>query len=444
MSEKAGAKLPCPLCGHPLDPGASKCDNCGASVPKQTKDSLALLMKVLNVTPEQAARLYNLGYRKPDDLKEKNLWDVLEEEPKLFLCPECGAFVHEKDQKCQRCGAEFAGEAMEIEDYLLREERPCPHCGEPIHTDAILCPTCGKPVAEAKGVTLGSTYMCPSCGVTVLEGQKECEVCGASLSPTALIASKAMEMEAKACPKCGGTLDPETGICPFCSKKAEAEPDEAMEEIDQFLEHLASTPPGGGKLKVSPEEKPAKPPQMFVVEPPKPEIEKVAEKPLEKAPVTMEELEAEVALEQLEEEVKTLPMIKVLRPSHSKLPRSPPPVEAPAESGTLILVAELMLYATAFCLSLQYFASKTGSAALEWALFLFFGAAFGLSLGIIVLASKGMKAGMLRAWPQVVGTILIIAVPLERYLAASLSLGETYWFLGSTRTSLLTLSASCS
>ena len=442
MSEKTGAKLPCPLCGEPLDWGASKCSNCGASVPKQTKDSVQLLMKVLNVDSGQAVRLYNLGYRKPDDLKGKNLWELLEEEPKLFLCPECGAFVHEKEQKCQRCGAEFAGEAMEIEDYLLREERPCPHCGESIHTNATSCPACGKPVAEAKGVALGSTYMCPSCGVTVLEGQKECEVCGANLSPTALIASKARELEATACPKCGGTLDPETGICPFCSKATPeatptTAPEEGMEEIDQFLEHLASTPSGGGRLKPA-TERGAPSPHSAATEPPKsavrdgeaierpPEeksidelLEMIPLQPLEKEPEPAIEAEVEAALEELETQVKTLPMVKVLKPSYAKLPKDALPAKPSVDRARLAFAAELFLYATAVCLSLQYFAFRAEVVALEWGLFLFYAAALGMAVGFLALTSVSPQREVSRRLPQILGTLAIAIVPLHWYLGAA-------------------------
>jgi len=415
LAKPSPVDLPCPLCGEPLDPKAVKCKNCGASVPKQTRDSLASLMKGLSIEAHQAQRLYNLGYRKPEDMKGKNLDEVLEQQPKLFLCPACGSFVHEKDQKCSRCGAEFAGEAMEIEDYLVREERPCPHCGEPIHIDAATCPACGKPVAEPKGVSLGSTYMCPSCGVTVLEGQKECEVCGASLSPTALIASKALEIGAKACPKCGGTIDPETGICPYCSR---AESGEVMEEIDKFLEHLSTIPTAKG----GPRQKPAEAPPLPAKKPSKEEVEEFVAPYKPAAPVFEiektegeEEIRAEAALEELEVEVKALPKVRLLKPSYARLSRAVPAPKTASDSGGLLILAEVMLYTTALGLSLQYFASKTGVAALEWVLFILFGSACGLAMGTIALSAREPLKGLYRAWPQVLGTLVILAVPLHWY-----------------------------
>ena len=387
-------------------------------MPKRTREALRILMEGLGIDSEKAQRLYNLGYRKPEDLKGKDLDDILGKETKLFLCPACGAFVTEKDEKCQRCGAEFGGDAMEIEDFLVREERPCPSCGEPIHIDAGRCPACGQPVGEPEGVSLGSTYMCPKCGVTVLEGQKDCEVCGASLSATAMIASKAVELAAKACPECGGTLDPETGICPYCSKvEKAAEPEEGMEEIDQFLEHLSSIPVGKGGPK-----------QREVLAPPpserKPSIEEVEkliapfkepepEKPLEEA-------KAEAALKELEVEVKALPKIKLLKPSYSKLVRAPPARRRVGEPPRTLAIGEIMMYATAVALSLQFFASKTGSAALEWVLFVFFGAASGLAVGAIGLIVEDVWETVKRAWRPILGTLVVLAVPLHWYAGASL------------------------
>ncbi len=419
MAENNPSPLPCPLCGESLDPDSPKCKNCGASVPRQTRDALALLMEGLNVDSPKAQRLYNLGYHKPEDLKGKDLDDILGQEPKLFLCPSCGAFVHEKDEKCQRCGAEFGGDAMEIEDFLVREERPCPNCGEPIHIDATSCPACGQPVGEPKGVSLGSTYLCPKCGVTVLEGQKDCEVCGASLSATAMIASKTMEIAAKACPKCGGTLDSETGICPYRHKEEKkAEPEEGMEEIDQFLEHLSSIPAGKGGPK--PKEAPAPPPMEK-----KPSMEEVEEliapyKAPEPEKPREEEVRAEAALDELEVEVKALPKVKLLKPSYSRLVRAPPSRKSTGEPPWTLIMAELMLYATAVALSLQYFASKTGSAALEWVLFVFFGAASGLALGAIALIVNDVRKSLSRAWLPTIGTLIILAVPFHWYAGASL------------------------
>ena len=450
MAEKTGTQIPCPICGEPLNPKATKCENCGASVPKPARDSLADLMKSLKVDAEQAQKLYNLGYRNAEELKDRDLSKVLQEEPKIFLCPECGAFVHEKDEKCTRCGAEFAGEAVEIEDFLLREERPCPHCGEPVHTDAASCPACGKPITEVKGVSLGSTYMCPSCGVTVLEGQKECEVCGQELTPAALIASKALELEGKACPKCGGTLDPETGLCPYCTGMeeaeevvAEGEAEEVMEEIDKFLEHLATTKPA----KKKPGERIPASPDMFRVSPTKAKqppvklIEKSIEKPkeeeIEVSPERAEieaELEAlpleqideatvektaEVALGGLEAEVKSLPKVKVLKSSFSKLPKKVPAAREIVESETIGRTAEGLLYATAIGLSLQFFASRIGEVILDWALFLLFGTAWGLSMGIIALSSRNLRKGLVLHWQQIIGTMIILIVPIHWYAGSA-------------------------
>lgn len=414
MPSKSPYSLPCPLCGEPLEPEATKCKNCGASVPKQTRESLTALMDGLMIDAQKAQRLYNLGYRKPQELKGKDLEEILAQEPKLFLCPSCGAFVHEKDEKCQRCGAEFGGDAMEIEDFLVREERPCPNCGEPIHVDAATCPACGKPVAEPKGVSLGSTYMCPSCGVTVLEGQKDCEVCGQSLSATALIASKAMEIEARACPKCGGTLDPETGVCPFCSKGAKV--DEGMEEIDQFLEHLSAIPAGKG----GPKPKEAPPPVQK-----KPSMEEVEElvapyKAPEPEKPPEEQVKAEAALDELEAEVESLPMVKLLKPSYSKLARAPAAPKGITGSHGALAAAEIMLYATAVALSLQYFASRTGNASIEWALFVFFGAATGFALGTMALLVTNLRSAVFRSLLPLMGILVILAVPLHWYGGGSL------------------------
>jgi len=424
--DQAAQELSCPLCGEPLDVRADNCENCGASIPKQVRDELKLLMKKLNISAEQAQRLFNLGYKKPEDLKGKDIDDVLKEEPKLFMCPECGAFVQESEDKCSRCEAEFAGEAVEIEEYLLREERPCPHCGESIHKDAETCPSCGKSIIEEAGVSLGSTYLCPTCGVTVLEGQKECEVCGTDLSPTSLITSKALEIAVATCPNCGASLESETEPCPYCTKEEVGEEaEEVMEEIDKFLEQLATMPTAREKARAEVQraltpsvEKPLEkaPPISPKVEIPveKTEVEKV--RPVEEVVEKGLEVETEVALEELEAGVKELPMIKLLKPSKAKIPSKAPPLRISAESGGLANAAETILYATGVGLSLQYFVATTGNIAFGWALFVFFGFAWGMAIGIIVLASKSLKQSLKRSWQTLLGTLIILIVPLHWYL----------------------------
>ena len=284
------------------------------------------ILALSGIGAKKAEALYNAGFRSIDDIRNASLEDLMkvkgigetlarrikeafeqrdeEDGLKLYLCPNCGAFVSDEDKVCPKCGTPLNGEeeiekspeTLEIEDKLVEKEADgfwykkdehklviCPECGAFIPEDAKVCPKCGTifegeeeieghekqeegPV-EADGHWYKEPspriYLCPECGAFVSEEDKVCPKCGTPLngeeeiekSPETLeLEDKLVEKEADGfwykkdehklviCPECGAFIPEDAKVCPKCGTVFEGEEEieprengeESAEDADGF------------------------------------------------------------------------------------------------------------------------------------------------------------------------------------------------------------------
>jgi len=138
----------------------------------------------------------------------------------VFGCASCGRTVSGLEERCPRCGQEFAANA--------RFE--CPFCGEFVEIRKARCPACGTSFAslsEAREASdsaldavteavleearpapgeLRKPYVCPSCDAPLQGTETACPNCEIALD----------QLEAFECPKCGGPVGREDDECPEC------------------------------------------------------------------------------------------------------------------------------------------------------------------------------------------------------------------------------------
>jgi len=138
----------CPVCQEPLAPDETECANCGAFV---IDEAVVRLSRAFGIDREKALHLFEAGFRRPEQLRGRDVDGVLErrETGLLFICTNCGSFVATGDSRCSRCNAEFeedeepqtgwAGEESDILDLLL-----CPNCGADNTPDWAECEICGE------------------------------------------------------------------------------------------------------------------------------------------------------------------------------------------------------------------------------------------------------------------------------------------------------------
>lgn len=143
----------------------------------------------------------------------------------VFGCSSCGRTVSGSEERCPRCGQEFA-------DDVLFE---CPFCGELIGVRAVSCPACRTrfaALAEAREASdtalesvteamleegrpteeqLNKPYVCPSCDAPLAGTEAACPNCEIPLEA----------LEAFECPKCGGPVRPDDDECPECGARFE-------------------------------------------------------------------------------------------------------------------------------------------------------------------------------------------------------------------------------
>ncbi|HEX9340265.1 MAG TPA: tetratricopeptide repeat protein [Thermoplasmata archaeon] len=213
----------CPVCQEPIPPDETECENCGAFV---IDEAVVRLSRALGLDREKALKLFEQGFRHPDQLRDRDPDAVLEngEVGLLFICTNCGGFVAGGDLKCPRCSAEFEPDTEEVgaaeEDIL----------------DIVLCPICG---ADNDVAT------------------PECEICGEPL------------ME--------GILPKPT---PEPAKAPEAlTTEEVLARVDDFLEHFEPPPP-----EVAPPTPTPKPPTERPSPPAEPDVAPVPRPPAAPAP----------------------------------------------------------------------------------------------------------------------------------------------------------------
>jgi len=256
------------------------------------------LAKVKGITPELAADIKN-------NLSFEN---GKEEGPSLYLCPGCGAFISETTDECPKCG--LAMEEDEEDDFAQKdpgyeeetqlnaepetvegteEKRPrlylCPDCGAFLSESTNKCPMCGieimgeeegdEDAIQASGWhkdTDKALIVCPICGNFTLAGQARCENCNAELPeemevettsswykgeqkpdpiksvlkvdeediPEEQLPSK-MEDDAGSislCPFCGAMKAADAEECAYCGSKFMKEKSEAPTEAELEVEKI--------------------------------------------------------------------------------------------------------------------------------------------------------------------------------------------------------------
>ena len=116
----------CPFCGDMVSPGSKKCPSChvdfaeflSKSQKKMSHVSMdKLLMDIINLESSQ----------------------IKQEQRKIFSCPNCSWMLDGTEDKCPRCGTDFA------EDSAFQ----CPICGAFVDPDASKCVECGAVFAGA-------------------------------------------------------------------------------------------------------------------------------------------------------------------------------------------------------------------------------------------------------------------------------------------------------
>ncbi len=214
----------CPECGAFVPADADVCPICGADLSAGEEE--------IESEAESATQL-------KDDL-------FLDDEPKLYVCKVCGAFIKEEYEACPICGAPMpenrADMSVSAEDKLEDEERNikaiqgffgvqdlnrlenvdtdilesvseldiCSNCGAFVRPEALECPICGAPLVpeidekeeekvtdealmelealkdELIGANIEDTeneeHICPLCGSPVPAGVSRCPVCGVSFA----------------------------------------------------------------------------------------------------------------------------------------------------------------------------------------------------------------------------------------------------------------------
>jgi len=393
-------KVPCPLCGEPLEEGSLQCKNCGCAVPQETVEALKRLMRVLRIGPQKAMALYEFGYKDPDQLKDKDIEDLLAIRNRgrsevIYLCSECGAFVGGEEEICSKCGTKIGGEAELVEDYIFKEEEKeeeylCTQCGALVSFRADACPYCGRNISgigeEAEGIPLisGSTWMCSECGAIAEEDSKQCDICGTPLTPerrigVADVSTLGQKEQVEFCRNCGAIFAPDTKICPICLE----EPTKEGMDVDRILKQL-----GSEEL----EER---------IENPKP-----ADKVLDKGGG------ARISGKR----GKAYP-VKIPLQDRSNKVRP----EAPRKSfGEIERGREYVVYASLAALVVEYIFGQVAPIGYEWGIFFLFGVIFGLGAGLFASTLNHFKPGCKRSLSLLFGSLLILVVPIHWYAGISL------------------------
>jgi len=147
----------CPVCDSTIDDDARQCPDCNTDLSlfdvdsdgvsdvertpipagKAIDDILASIVKDKEVRPDIFDHMKTIANGTQE---EDILADTPGEQGAEFACPDCGARVAEKAQRCPSCGAEFADETV--------EQFECPLCNAVVDVDATSCPSCGVQFAQ--------------------------------------------------------------------------------------------------------------------------------------------------------------------------------------------------------------------------------------------------------------------------------------------------------
>ena len=121
----------CPTCGSFVGADAATCLKCGASLEGEEE-----------APPAEPRRVEGLPPR------------TLPDEPSLFICTNCGAFLRSEETTCSLCGVGF--ETGEVAEQALAPPAEkagalsiCPSCGALVPRAAAKCGICGRPLPHA-------------------------------------------------------------------------------------------------------------------------------------------------------------------------------------------------------------------------------------------------------------------------------------------------------
>lgn len=106
-----------------------------------------------------------------------------------YVCPTCGAPVHQGDAFCSGCGIAVVIAPVQAAEPVAPAGPTCNHCGEPINEGDLFCMACGArqeeeavsepaPV-EPAALEVPATPVCVQCGAAINEGDLFCMTCGA-------------------------------------------------------------------------------------------------------------------------------------------------------------------------------------------------------------------------------------------------------------------------
>jgi RNA polymerase subunit RPABC4/transcription elongation factor Spt4 len=110
----------CPFCGDMVAPGSKECPSCHV-------DFAEFMSKTRRKASNDSIDSLLMDIIKLESLRVKR------EDTKTFSCPNCSWMLDGTEEKCPKCGHEFA------EDSALQ----CPICGSIVDAGATVCPECG-------------------------------------------------------------------------------------------------------------------------------------------------------------------------------------------------------------------------------------------------------------------------------------------------------------
>jgi len=154
--------------------------------PLHMSESLRLFVHDLGLTPSQALRLFDAGYKSLGALKaaskgelgaiegfapadvDRVLKALASTASPPMPCAFCDALLPKGARRCPRCGEPVGGEA-----------KPCARCGAPVPPGEDACPVCGLSLTAVAEKAGPSRTACAACGELIPSGSATCPSCGA-------------------------------------------------------------------------------------------------------------------------------------------------------------------------------------------------------------------------------------------------------------------------
>ena len=116
----------CVDCGHPNEPQAAFCGNCGSPM----RTPRARPPAPPSTLPEEIGPTVRLEDARARDSDSGGL-----DASSHMECPSCHCPAEQDDLFCRRCGAR-----------LVQRPSYCKRCGDPVDTDEAFCNRCGLPL----------------------------------------------------------------------------------------------------------------------------------------------------------------------------------------------------------------------------------------------------------------------------------------------------------